>query len=53
MGAREILQIIPANGWDAVYAIRPDRNNNDPVWFSSLACWALVQHENTQYVASA
>jgi hypothetical protein len=50
MSTRHIVQIIPANGWNAVYAIRPDRNNNDPVWISQLACWALVQEEQTRYV---
>ena len=40
---RKILQITPANGWNALYAIRPEENKNDPVWVSPLACWALVQ----------
>lgn len=26
MGSREIVQIIPANGWSAIYAIRPAQN---------------------------
>ncbi|MCS6329239.1 MAG: hypothetical protein H8K06_19460 [Nitrospira sp.] len=47
---RKILQIIPANGWNALYAIRPKENKNDPVWVSPLACWALVQQENVRYV---
>jgi hypothetical protein len=47
---RNIVQIIPANGWSAVYAIRPDRNYNDPVWVSPLACWALVQEGTDHYV---
>ena len=47
---RKILQITPANGWNALYAIRPEENKNDPVWVSPLACWALVQQENVRYV---
>jgi len=47
---RVIIQIIPANGWHAVYSIRPERNKNNPVWVSPLACWALVQQENVRYV---
>lgn len=50
MDSRRILQIIAAEGWSAVYAIRPDRNDGDPVWLSRLACWALVQHEESRYV---
>jgi hypothetical protein len=46
MDSRRILQIVPVDGWSAVYEIRPDRNNGDPVWISRLACWALVQQEN-------
>ena len=48
--ARRILQIIPADGWHAVYAICPDRNKNNPVWVAPLACWALVQQETVRYV---
>lgn len=47
---RKIIQIIPANGWSAVYAIRPDQNRNNPVWVSALACWALVEEDADQYV---
>lgn len=47
---RTIIQIISAQGWNAVYAVRPDRNNNDPVWVSALACWALVQEGVDRYV---
>lgn len=47
---RRIIQIIPASGWHAVYAIRPERNQNNPVWVSPLACWALVQQEQVRYV---
>ena len=47
---RKILQITPANGWNALYAIRPEENKNDPVWVSPLACWALVHEEKVRYV---
>ncbi len=47
---RRILQIISANGWNALYAIRPEENKNNPVWVTPLACWALVQEEEVQYV---
>lgn len=50
MDSRCILQIVPVDGWGAVYAIRPDRNDGDPVWISRLACWALVQHGDHRYV---
>lgn len=45
-----IVQIIPANGWHAVYAIRPERNKNNPVWVAPLACWALVEEGAHRYV---
>lgn len=48
--ASRILQIIPADGWNAVYAIRPDRNKNNPVWLAPLACWALVEQERARLV---
>jgi hypothetical protein len=48
--ARRILQIISADGWNAVYAIRPDSNKNNPVWIAPLACWALVQQERARLV---
>src|SRR5687767_6997552 len=47
---RNILQIISADGWNALYAIRPDRNHNNPVWVSPLVCWALVQEDTYRYV---
>ncbi len=47
---RKIIQIIPAHGWNAVYAVRPEQNKNDPVWVSALACWALVQEGADRYV---
>jgi hypothetical protein len=47
---RKIIQIVPANGWNAVYAIRPEENKNNPVWVSPLACWALVQEGAHRYV---
>lgn len=47
---RKIVQIIPANGWNAVYAIRPESNKGNPVWISPLACWALVQERAHRYV---
>lgn len=48
--ARRIIQITPANGWQAVYAIQPHRNKNNPVWIAPLACWALVQQEKGRSV---
>lgn len=48
--ARRIIQITPADGWQAVYAIQPDRNKNNPVWIAPLACWALVQQEKVRSV---
>ena len=47
---RTIVQIIAAEGWQAVYAIKPETNRNQPVWVSPLACWALVQEETKRYV---
>ena len=47
---RTIVQIIAAEGWQAVYAIKPETNQNQPVWVSPLACWALVQEETNRYV---
>lgn len=47
---RRILQIIPADGWNALYAIRPEENKNDPVYVSPLTCWALVEEGKVQYV---
>lgn len=48
--ARRIIQITPADGWQAVYAIQPNRNKNNPVWIAPLACWALVQQEKMRSV---
>lgn len=48
--ARRILQIISADGWHAVYAIRPDRNEDNPVWIAPLMCWALVQQDKGRFV---
>lgn len=42
---RLIMQITAANGWQAVYAFRPERHAGSAVWLSSVACWALVQHD--------
>jgi len=50
MDNRRIIQIVPVHGWSAVYAIRPDRNDGDPVWIGRLACWALVQQGQDRYV---
>jgi hypothetical protein len=50
MERRRIVQIIPVQGWNALYAIRPDRNNGDPVCVCPLACWALVQQGKDRYV---
>lgn len=47
---RQIVQIVSANGWNAVYAIRPEENKNNPVWVSPLACWALVQEGARRHV---
>ena len=47
---RTIMQIIAAEGWKAVYAIRPETNRHNPVWVSPLACWALVQEDTRRYV---
>jgi len=47
---RTILQIVAAHEWHAVYAVRPEGNNNNPVWVSPLACWALVQQGKNRYV---
>lgn len=47
--ARHILQIIPADGWKAAYAIRPGHNKNNPVWVDPLACWALVHEEDVRF----
>ena len=47
---RTIVQIIAADGWQAVYAIRPETNRHNPVWVSPLACWALVQEGTSRYV---
>jgi hypothetical protein len=47
---RRILQIIPSDGWNALYAIRPERQKKNPVWVAPLACWALVQQEMVRYV---
>jgi hypothetical protein len=47
---RRILQIIPADGWNALYAIRPERHKKNPVWVAPLACWALVHEGKVSYV---
>jgi hypothetical protein len=47
---REIMQIISAEGWQALYAIRPEENKNNPVLASPLACWALVQEKRNRAV---
>lgn len=47
---RRIIQIIPAKGWNALYAIRPERNKGNPVFMSPLACWALVEESAQRYV---
>ncbi len=48
--ARRIIQITPADGWNAVYAIRPDCNKDNPVRIAPLACWALVRQERARSV---
>jgi hypothetical protein len=47
---RTIIQIVPVEGWAAVYAIRPEEHENNPVWVCPLACWALVQEGVQRYV---
>ncbi len=47
---RRIIQIVPANGWQAVYAIRPEQNRGNPVWVSALPLWALVEEGDRQFV---
>lgn len=43
----KITSIIPADGWSGVYLL-----DSDP-WFvvSTLACWALMEEEDHQFVA--
>ena len=50
MRDRLIVQIVPSNGWQAMYAFRPERNAGSSVWRSPVACWALVQHDATRSV---
>lgn len=40
-----ITQIMPAAGWRAVHAVRPDSPNGPPVEAMPLVGWALVTHE--------
>ena len=47
---RRILQIIPVDGWNALYAVRPEGPKNNPVWIAPLACWALVHDGNNRCV---
>jgi hypothetical protein len=46
----KIVQIIPADGWSAVFAFRNDDTGAVALHEERLSCWALLEEHREQYM---